>query len=107
MAQTLTEPTADEKQKLVYNRKMRRGSTQAIDPSQKFAVCLLKLAPAVNQPGDYAALKGAIVAVPGIQDIDLLVDGVTPASIPENTQLRVVVEAQIRIDDLPPEEPLP
>jgi len=103
--QTITEPTADAKQRLVYNRKMRRGSTQTIDPEQKFAVCLLKLAPAVNQPGDYAALGAAIKAIAGIQDVTLLVDGQAPASIPEDTELRVVTEAQMRIDDLPAEEP--
>ena len=105
MVQTITEPTADEKQQLIYNRKMRAGATVTVDPSQKFAVVLIKLAPAVNQPGDYPALAAAINAIPGIQEIELLIDGVTPAAIPANTQLRIVSEAQIRIDDLPVEEP--
>ena len=100
---TITEPSADEKQKLVYNRKMRRSNTVEIDPSQKLTVCLLKLAPAVTQ-SDYPTLKTAIEAVAGIQSISLLVDGQAPASIPADTDLRIVVDAQMRIDNTP-EEP--
>jgi hypothetical protein len=62
---------------------------------------LLALNPAVNQPGDYAALKAAIEAVTGVVEIELLIDGQAPSSIPTGKELRMVCDAHLRIDDAP------
>lgn len=97
--QTLENPTVDEQQKLVRNR-TRRGNSVPISTSQKFAVVLLKLAPAVTQ-ADYPALVTAIKAIPGIQDISLLVDGVTDTSCPPTSKFKLVSEVMVRMDDLP------
>jgi hypothetical protein len=102
---TIEEPTPDQQQQIIYNKRMRGTNIVAVDPDQKFAVTLIKLAAGVNQPGDYPALKTAIEAIAGIQEISLLIDGQTPSTIPAETELRVLVEGQIRIDDLGPPEP--
>jgi len=99
---SITEPTADTQQVNMYNRAMRRSNVKVLSLDQKYAVCLISLAPAVNQPGDYAALRAAIEAITGIQEIELLIDGQTPSSIPVDKELRMVCEAHLRIDDAPP-----
>lgn len=101
--QTIAEPSSDAVQKMVYNKAMRRSNRIVMPADQKLAVVILALASAVTQ-ADYPALKTAIETVSGIQQVNLLIDGKTPASIPEDTELRVCVDAQIRIDDLPQEE---
>jgi len=102
---TITEPSVSEVQRFVYNRKMRVGAIAVVEPSQKFAIVLIKLHATVDQPDDYPALAVQIKAIAGVTGLTLLIDGVTPVTIPEDTQLRLVVEGQIRIDDLPEEEP--
>jgi hypothetical protein len=96
--QTITEPSADAQQVRLYNTTMRRSNQEGIATGQKFAVCLVKLAAAVNQPDDYAALKTAIEAVTGVQEISLLIDGQCPASIPVGGELRAVVDGHLRIE---------
>lgn len=98
--QTLTVPSADEQQKLVYNRKVRKGNSVELPLDKKLACVILQLSPAVTQD-DYPALATAIKAIAGIQEVDLLVDGQTPASIPTGTKLVLVADVQLRIDDLP------
>ena len=98
---TITEPSADVQQVELYNHRMRRSNNKVLAVGQKFAVCLIRLADAVNQPGDYAALKVAIEAIPGIQEINLLIDGQCPASIPADKHLVGYVEAHLRIDHIP------
>jgi len=101
---TITEPSAEEQQVRIYNTRMRRSNVKVLEPDRKYAVCLISLAPAVNQPGDYAALKAAVEDVMGIQAVELLIDGQCPASIPEGKELRMVVDAHLRIDDVPESE---
>ena len=97
---TIAEPSADQQQKDMYNsRRMVRGRRGPIDLDQKWAVCLLKLHPAVKQPGDYAALRTAIEAVAGIAEISLLVDGQAPSSIAADHRVQVATEVQMRIED--------
>jgi hypothetical protein len=98
---TITEPSADTQQVDMYNRRMRRSNVKVLETDRKYAVCLIALHSAVNQPGDYGALKAAIEGVTGIQEAELLVDGQAPSSIPEGKQLRMVVEAHLRLDDAP------
>lgn len=97
--QTLTVPSADEQQKLVYNRKVRASNSTELALDQKIACVLLRLAPNVTSD-DYAAIGSAISAVTGVQSIELMVDGQAPSSIPENTVVTYVSEGQIRIDDV-------
>ena len=99
--QTITEPDADARQVGMYNRKMRRCNRHDVDTGEKFAVCLLKLNGAVNQPGDYATLKSAVEGITGITEILLLIDGQAPAAIPVGMKLTVNVEGHIRIDSDP------
>ncbi|HUW34504.1 MAG TPA: hypothetical protein VM223_23095 [Planctomycetota bacterium] len=98
---TITEPSADDQQAELYNTRMRRSNVETLVPGRKYAVVLIKLAAAVNQPGDYAVLKTNIEAVLGVQDIKLLIDGQAPASIPDGKELRMVVAAHLRIDNAP------
>lgn len=100
--QTLTVPSADEQQKLVYNRKVRKSNSVELPLDRKLACVILQLSPAVTQ-GDYSTLAAAIKEITGIQDVDLLVDGQTPDSIPEGTKMVLVADVQLRIDEL--EEP--
>lgn len=99
--QTITEPTADEKQLQIYNTRMKRSNVKVLELDRKYAVCLISLHAAVNQPGDYTALKTAIEAVTGVQQVELLIDGQCPASIPTGKELRMICEAHLRIDDAP------
>lgn len=102
---TIAEPTADQQMQAMYNRAMRATApARVMTPDQKYAVCLIELGPVVDQPGDYAALKTAIEAVPGIQEISLLIDGQCPASVPGDTELRLYVSAHTRLDNTPPLE---
>ena len=81
MVKTISEPSADQKQKTIYNKHMRAGANVTLDPEEKLAVCLLRLHPAVT-PADYARLKAAVEAVTGIELIALLDDAQAPASLP-------------------------
>ena len=99
--QTITEPSATDQQLDLYNTRMRRSNVETLTVGRKYAVVLIKLAAGVNQPGDYAALGAAIKAITGIQDVTLLIDGQAPASIPAGKQLDMVVDAHLRIDEVP------
>lgn len=101
MADTITEPTADEQLIDLYNRGMVRAKAVLLDTNQLYAVCLLKLNNAV-QPSDYPAIGAAINAVTGVESITLLMDHKTRAAIPADHELRMIIEANLRIDPLPP-----
>ena len=98
----LTVPSADEQQKLVYNRKVKASNMVELPLDKKLAVVVLQLHPSVER-SDYGALGVAIGEIAGIQGVDLVVDGETPVSIPPNTTLQLVAEVQLRIEDLPEE----
>lgn len=97
MAKTLAEPTSDQQLVDVYNRGMRTAERITLDTDQLYAICLLKLNNAV-QPSDYLALKTAIEAITGIQNISLIIDHRTRATIPADTQLNCIVEFNLRIE---------
>lgn len=103
MPATIYIPDADEQLQIAVNKRARASGNLLLDENQKFACVLLKLAPSVVQ-SDYPALKAAIGAITGIQDVGLLVDGQVSASIPIDTQLRLYVEAAMRIENVPEEE---
>ena len=98
---TITEPSADQQQINRYNTRMKRSNVKVLDLDRKYAVCLISLAAGVTQPDDYSTLKTAIEAVTGIVEIDLLIDGQAPSSIPAGKQLRMICEAHLRIDNAP------
>ena len=97
MTATISIPGVDEQLQIACNKRARQSGSLLLDESQKFACVLVKLAPAVTQ-GDYPALKTAIEDISGIQTVDLLIDGQVPASIPDGTQLRLILDAQMRIE---------
>ena len=100
---TITEPSADDITKLVFAKKLRANAQADLANDTKYAVCLLKLAGAVT-PADYPTLKTNIIAVVGVQDVVLLFDHQTRATVPPNhTQvLRCGADITLR-DDTPPE----
>lgn len=96
--ETISEPTADEQQVIVYRTKMRKRNNTTLDTGRKYALCLIALAPTVTQPDDYASIKSSLLAaVPEIEDIELMIDGVAPPSIPAGTVLRLDCIADLRI----------
>jgi len=99
--QTIVEPSADEQKTEVYNTRMRRSNVEKLEPSRKYAIILLALKPAVIQPDSYTAIGAAIKSVPGIDNITLLIDGQAPETVPVGKQLRMVVDAHLRIDNAP------
>lgn len=101
MADTITEPTADQQLIDLYNRGMVKAKSLVLATDQLYAVCLIKLNNAVK-PTDYPAIGAAINAVTGVMGIDLLMDHKTRAAIPADHELRLIVEANLRIDPLPP-----
>ena len=102
MAATIPIPTDDEAQQIAVNKSAKRHASVAVPVGTKMAVCLLKLNAAVT-PENYAVLGAAITDITGITGVNLLIDGQTPATIPADTELRLVVDAQLRINDVPAE----
>ena len=100
---TITEPSADQQMLNRYNTRMKRSNVKVLELDRKYAVCLISLAAGVTQPDDYAALKTAIEDVTGVTEIELLIDGQCPSSIPSGKQLRMICEAHLRIDNAPEE----
>ena len=98
---TITEPDADAITKLVFAKKLRANAQTDLENDTKYAVVVLKLANAMT-PADYPALKANIIAVAGVQDVDLLFDHQTRATVPANhTQvLRCGADITLR-DDTP------
>lgn len=96
-------PTPDMASDAAYvdrvNRKSRAGGTTiVVDPEQKVAIVYLPLAPGVDQPGDYAAIRTAIEAVTGIQDdVTLVVDGQVPTRAPDGFHWVLNTEAAFRL----------
>jgi hypothetical protein len=100
MANTIIIPDADAQLRIAVNKRARQSDTVLLDADQKFACVLIKLAPAVT-PDDYPALKAALEGVAGIEEVRLLVDGQAPGSIPAGAQVRLYVQGQMRIEDIP------
>ena len=104
MAVTIPIPTAEEAQVTAVNKSAKRHASQVVDTGQKLAMVLLKLHPDVTQ-ADYSTLGAAINGITGITGLHLLIDGQTPASIPADTELRVVTDVHLRIEPIPEEVP--
>ena len=97
---TIPIPDADLEQRVAMNTRAKRHNTVVLPLGQKLAAVVLRLGVGVSQ-SDYPAMAAAIKGIAGIQDVDLLIDGITPASIPAGTELRLVADVQLRIEDLP------
>ena len=97
MAVTIPIPSDDSAQQIAMNRRAKQHSSTVVPTSQKMAAVLLRLNPAVT-PGDYGSLGTQIKAIPGIDNINLLIDGQTPASIPAGTEMRLHIDAHLRIN---------
>ena len=95
---TLTEPTADAQVVAAYNRGMQVSEQVDLLTGTKYALCLLKLNSAVTS-SDYPTLATDVRAVTGIQDISLVVDHETRASVPTGKKLVAVLELNLRLED--------
>ena len=101
MTDTLQEPTADQQLERLYNTGMVSSKSLQLDNDQLYALCLIKLNNAVV-PADYPDLKAAIEAITGVQEINLVIDHHTRATVPTDKHLEAVVEINLRIEpDVP------
>lgn len=95
---TLTEPSADAQLERLYNTGMAAVEQVDLVTGTKYALCLLRLAGAVT-PADYPAIKTAIEGATGVQEIILLIDHETRASVPIGKKLMLVAEMNLRVED--------
>lgn len=98
MVQTISIPDANEQLQIACNKRARGSFNTVLPENQKHACVLLRLAPAVT-PANYPALKTAVEAIPGIQSVELMMDGHIPASLPEDTEIRLYVDGQWRLEN--------
>ena len=99
---TISDPTADELVDLAFQHKIRGHATQDLEDDTKYAIVLVKLAGAV-EPSDYPTLKTNIEAVVGVQNVSLLIDHQTRASVPENHVQVLRMRADVKLRDDTPE----
>ena len=102
MAETIAELTDEQKLRLAYAKRMRVHQSVELTVDQLYALCLLSLNNAV-QPTDYPALKTAVETVAGVQEINLVVDHHTLASLPADTKLVASITIDLNIVDVPQE----
>lgn len=98
---TTVDLTAAQLGDLEFRKALRENTTEDLEDNTRYAVVLLKLHPTVT-PDDYPTLKAAMIDVPGIQDVTLLFDRQTKATMPANhvQTLHLMVDYQKR-DDTP------
>lgn len=101
---TINALTEDERVKLEFAKRVRAANLADLENDTKYAVVLLKLGESVV-PGDYAALRAAIVGIAGIQDVDLLIDHQTRSTIPVNHTQVIRITADVGLRDDTPEPP--
>lgn len=104
MVDTMSELTDVQKLRLAYDKRMRFHQQVELTVDQLYALTLITLNNAVV-PANYPALKAAIVSVTGIQDIDLMADHHTLASLPPDTKLMASISIDLNIVDIPQESP--
>jgi len=99
MTITITEPSADQQLLNLYNSEQRMrvaSGALSLEVDATYALCLIRLAPAVEQ-SDYPALKTAIEAVTGVQEIRVVTDYHTRATVPDGRVLAATVVFAIRM----------
>ncbi len=99
---TIPDVTGDDLAKLVFSKRLRGNAMSDLEDGTKYAVVLVKLAGPVV-PGDYPTLKAAMEDVAGIQEVSLLIDHRTRASVPANHVQVLHVGADINLRDNTPE----
>jgi len=101
MTQSITVPSAEQQLEIACNNRARAHESLLLNIGQKYACVLLPLTASV-EPSDYAAINAAVESITGVQSgVTLLIDGETPASVPEGKQVRLVVDAHMRIETIP------
>ena len=100
---TIDEPTAAQAQRIAVNKVMRASNSYIVPVDQKIVVVVMGVTPGTT-PSDYAAMSSTITSNPNIQAVELLLSGKTPETVDEGEQLRLVVDAQVREEDIPEEE---
>lgn len=96
MVQTIRIPTPAESRRIAMGKVSNASKSILLEEDQKFVSVLIRLAPGVQQPGDYPALKAAIEAIPGIQEIIPMVQGITPTELEPDIQTQIVVASRIK-----------
>lgn len=102
MADTIIELTDEQKLRLAYSKRMRVHKQVELTVDQLYALSLITLNNAVV-PGDYPTLKANIEGVTGVQNISLLVDHRTLASLSADTKLVASISIDLNIVDVPVE----
>lgn len=106
--QTITEPSAIDQMVTMFNSpKMVRGRLIPISGEDRWAVAYIPLDAGVVQPDDYAALRKAIDAIPGLGTPMLLVDRRKTTTVPEGYELFLSGTAQMRLYKIPEPPPEP
>ena len=100
--QEMEMPSVARQQEIACTKMMRKGNHVLLDTGRRFAVVVFKLVPAVGRD-DLPALRDAILAVPGIQDVDLMMGGVALESVSEGRELILYVHGDLQIRDVPSE----
>ncbi len=87
---------------LEFAKRLRANASKDLKDNTKYALVLMELG---NGGESYSTLKAAIEAVPGIQEVSLLIDHQTKAVVPEFcTQVAGVrVDVHLREDTPEPE----
>ncbi len=94
----ITEPTSADLARLAFSKGKRAAVSVDLEDDTQYAVCLVTLADAVT-PGDYAALRAAIVAVAGIADVELLIHHRTVAEPPDECRQTARIRADVTLKD--------
>lgn len=74
---------------------MKISNFAQMEPDTKFAIILLEFD---SHDPNYQNIASAVRVIPEVASANLLIDGVTPNSIPINTEIKVVTDLQVRID---------
>ncbi len=94
---TIIGMTPEELEKAEF-RGRRKVECADLEGDTKYAMVLLKLNPAVT-PADYADLRTSIIGITGVQDVTLLIDHQTKATV--QADHKQVLEASAKLKLLP------
>ena len=102
MAKTFALPSAAQQEQRAFDRGLMSAFEKVtLKPDTAYGVLVIELDDTVDRPGDYAALKEAILAIAGLNDLELVIDGKTPASVPEGRELRAEVGLTVKRPEVP------
>lgn len=95
-------PTADQQLEIAIRRFMRDGNNRLLVGDEHWVIPWIKLAPSVTR-AHYPALKADILAIPGFQDISVLLDSYDFIPAPAGKRLRLYLEAAVKPEEIPAE----